>query len=220
MPAAGSGGSPTSVAASTGHGRDSVGANGQPVGSGPVTIHILTRQLIAALLLCLGLAANAQTIFVDSRRVASDSPEGWAMRFVTAASLVTGFGADPGLAPGQWALSAELASIPHLDQAQRQVGFGGAKAEDLNKSPVFGRARLWLGLPAGLTAELGYTPALEINGAKPGDLYSLALGRQIFQHNAWQGYARVFVQRGRVGGDITCSAEIAGVDDVVANPFG
>lgn len=180
------------------------------------------RTLRTAACLALGLAnaAAAQTVFEDSRRVALDSPEGWAMSYVTASTLMTGFGGHPDLGPWQWAVSAELASIPHLSQAQRQVGFGGAKSEDLNKSPVFGRGRGWLGLPGGWVAELGYTPELEIGGAGPSDLFSLAVGRKLYAFGNWQWYGRAYIQRGRAGGDITCPASLAGNQDPQANPFG
>lgn len=174
----------------------------------------------AWLLLALANTAAAQTVFEDSRRVALDSPEGWAMSYVTASSLMTGFGGNPDLAPWQWAISAEIGSIEHLSAAQRQVGFSGAKSEDLNKSPVFGRGRGWLGLPGGFVAELGYTPELEIGGAKPRDLFSLALGRQLYATEHWQWYGRAFIQRGRAGGDITCPASLAGNEDAQVNPFG
>ena len=174
--------------------------------------------LLIALLLAPALPA--QTVFEDSRRVGLDTPEGWAMAYVSASSLMTGFGGDPQLAPWQWAVSAELASIPHLSQAQQQVGFSGAKAEDLNKSPVFGRGRVWLGLPGRWVAELGYTPELTIDGAQPEDLFSLALGRELYAVGNWSGYGRGMIQRGRAGGDITCPRSLAGDQDPLVNPFG
>ena len=71
------------------------------------------------------------------------------MNYFAASSLMTSFGESPELRPGRWSVAAELGHIPRLSDAQRRVGFNGFKTEDLNKSPVFGRLRLWLGLPAG-----------------------------------------------------------------------
>ena len=56
------------------------------------------------------------------------------------------------------------------------MGLGGAKQEDLNKSPVFGRLRLTLGLPGGFVADLGYTPPLSIRGTRARDLFAGIVG--------------------------------------------
>jgi hypothetical protein len=141
------------------------------------------------------------------------------MGFVTASSLMTGFGATPELAPGSFALSSELGSIPWLDEAQQQVGFGGIKDEDLNKSPAFGRVRAWIGLPAGFVAELAWTPPVEINGASPGDVFAIGFGRRWIDREPWSLSTRVHGQVGRVSGDITCPADIAGNLDPVVNPY-
>lgn len=174
-------------------------------------------------LLCLLLSdqrACAQTVIHDKELLASDRPEAWAMNYVVASSFMTAFGASPALAPGRWSGALELGHIPRLDAAQQRVGFRGSKLEDLNKSPVFGRLRLMLGLPAGWVAELGYTPPLAIDGTRAHDLVALAIGRRVFERDGLSLSVRAFGQHGSATGDITCAANLAGVRDFERNPFG
>lgn len=164
--------------------------------------------------------AAAQTVLDDEEILASDRPEAWAMNYVVASTTMTAFGATPALAAGDWQIAADLGHVPRLSREQQQVGFGGEKAEDLNKSPVFGRLRFGVGLGAGFVAELGYTPPLTIDGTRTRDLVSLALGKRWWQSDAWSLSSRVFGQHGSAHGDITCPEDIAGPFDDEANPFG
>ena len=142
------------------------------------------------------------------------------MNYVAASTFMTGFGATPALAPWQWSGDAVFAYIPRLSEAQQRIGFNGTKVEDLNKTPVFGRARIMLGLPSGFVAEVGYTPPLQINGTKPRDLVAFAIGRRVVERGRFSLSARLFGQHGRISGDITCPARLAGVSDRQQNPFG
>jgi len=175
--------------------------------------------VMASLLLC-NTPMHAQTVFRDDEILDDDRPEAWAMNYFAAASLMTAFGESPALAPGRWSLALEAGHIPRLDAPQRQVGFNGFKGEDLNRSPVFGRWRLMLGLPGGWIAELGHTPPLAIDGVRPRDLVALALGRRLVDRDRFTLSARVFGQHGSASGDITCPGELAGVDDSQRNPYG
>lgn len=168
----------------------------------------------------IGQGASAQTVFRDDEILSPDRPESWAMNYFAASSLMTAFGEGYALAPGQWEAAAELGHIPRLSDTQQRVGFIGTKAEDLNKSPLFGRLRLGLGLPAGWIAELGYTPPLTIDGTRPRDLVALAIGRRVFERGTFGLSARAFGQHGTVKGDVTCPGEIAGVEDSERNPYG
>ena len=165
-------------------------------------------------------SAQAQMVIDDEEILASDRPEAWAMHYVSAASFMTGFGATPTLTSGEWQLSGDLGHVPSLSARQRQVGFAGEKAEDLNKSPVFGRARAAVGLPAGWVAELGYTPPLKIDGTQTQDLFALAFGRRLVERERWSLSARVFGQHGSAAGDITCPEQVVGPFNEVTNPFG
>lgn len=181
------------------------------------------RRGLMLLLFFLQLVATgttAQLVIHNDEDLASDRPEAWAMNYMAASSLMTAFGQTPALRAWDWAVALDAAQIPRLSAAQQRVGFNGTKEEDLNKSPVFGRARLLLGLPGEWVAELGYTPPLTINGVQPRDLVSFALGRRVFDSDGFTFSARIFGQHGRAVGDVTCPARIAGVSDLHVNPYG
>lgn len=165
-------------------------------------------------------AAPAQTVIEDNRSLASDTPEAWAMRYFAGTTLMTSFGETARLAPWGWSIAFDLGSIPHLSDAQQRVGFGGFKNEDLNKSPVFGRLRLAVGLPGAWVAELGYTPPLEIGGSRARNVVALAVGGRLFESDAFTLSIRALGQVGKVQGDITCPARIVGVTDPLQNPYG
>jgi hypothetical protein len=177
------------------------------------------RWLLACSLLA-SQGAVAQDVFRQDELLSSDRPEAWAMNYFAASSLTTAFGETPALRPGQWQAAVELGHIPRLSEEQQRVGFNAFKREDLNKSPVFGRLRMSLGLPAGWIAELAYTPPVTIDGTRPRDLIALALGHRLIEHGAYTLSARAFGQHGGAQGDITCPAELAGVEDSERNPYG
>jgi hypothetical protein len=179
----------------------------------------LPLLVLPALLGC-GAAAHAQEVVRNDESLAAHRPEAWAMGYFTSATTMTGFGLPPELAPGDVRLAAEIGSLPHLDQSERRVGFNGEKLEDLNKSPAFGRARIWVGLPGKIVAELGYTPPFAVGGARPRDLFAVALSRRIFESGRHALSLRVLGQHGAVTGDFTCPAELAGVADPFLNPYG
>jgi hypothetical protein len=170
------------------------------------------------LLLLFGQCAWAQTVIHDDENLAADRTEAWAMNYMAATTYMSGLGDD--MAPGDWNAVLELGEIPPLSAAKRQVGLRGTKFEDLNKSPVFGRLRVSVGLPAGWVGEFGYTPPLAINGLRARGLFAAAFGRRLLVRDNWRLSARVFGQHGSVDGDITCPADIAGVSDPVSNPYG
>lgn len=174
--------------------------------------------LLATLLLC-GPGARAQTVIHNDEHLASDRPEAWAMSYVAAASLMTAFGETPALASGHWIFAVDLGHVPRLSEAQQRIGLNGLKQEDLNRSPLFGRMRLMLGVPGGWVAEFGYTPPLAIEGTQPRDLVAVAIGNRVFERGPFSLSVRVFGQHGRVHGDITCPGKLAGVADRRQNPF-
>jgi hypothetical protein len=167
-------------------------------------------------------AAHAQAVPVVrfDEILAPDRPEAWAMQYVAAATLPAGYSPCPALAPGAWELAGELAQMPSIDEDRRRVGFEGTKVENLNTAPVFGRLRGALGLPGRWRLEAGWTPPVTLDGARPQELVSLAVGKRWLVGEAWSLDARAFGQHGSIGGDFTCPAELAGVADPDANPFG
>jgi hypothetical protein len=170
---------------------------------------IATSVLLGMSLATAQQPALAQDVLFDYERESFDSPEGWAMAHTVSASLNLGAGPAATLERGDWRVSAELGSIPHLSREEQRVGFGGYKLEDMNKSPVFGRGRLHVGLPGAITAELSWTPPLEINGGKPQHLFGVALERNLWRGEDWSLGGRLFALRGDARGDTTCSRSVA-----------
>lgn len=180
----------------------------------------LPAMVLPAMLLAWPTPVQAQDVFADRELLASERPEAWAMNYFTATTFMTAFGETPALQSGQWDLALEFGHIPHLDESQRTVGFNGFKNEDLNKSPVFGRARVTVGLPGRWVAELGYTPSVTIDGLQAHDLFALAFARRWIDRDRFTLSARVFGQHGSATGDITCPGELAGDPDPLRNPYG
>jgi hypothetical protein len=179
----------------------------------------LLHLLLGTLLLC-SPGACAQVVVHNDENLASNRPEAWAMNYVAASSLMTAFGQTPALTAWRWGVALDLGYIPSLSEAQQRVGLRGIKQEDLNRSPVFGRLRLILGLPGDFVAELGYTPPLSIDGTQPLDLVALSIGRRLFEHDSFTLSMQLFGQHGRAQGDITCPVRLAGIADRQQNPFG
>lgn len=169
----------------------------------------ITSMLLATITLLEPMFAEAQSTIGTDESVSIDSPEGWAMAYMTAASLNLGQTQPVSTRPGKIRLAAELAAIPSLNADQQRVGFGGFKDEDLNKSPVFGRVRLSLGLVWDFTAELAWTPPLELEGAKPDGLWGLALSKPLAGSDNWGLGFRLYSQQGHVEADVTCSSQVA-----------
>lgn len=174
--------------------------------------------LLLSSLLPTGMAA-AQVVATGTELLDSDRPESWAMNYVEATTLMTPIDSTV-LGPGQFSIAGDLGSIPRLSAEQRQVGLAGFKREDLNKSPVFGRVRIAVGLPASWVVELGWTPPVAVNGLKTRDLFSSAIGRQWFASSKLHLYTRLFGQQGAAEGDITCPADVVGNPDPDINPVG
>lgn len=161
---------------------------------------------LAGLLSGAGLACaqpvNNAVEYLDFRR-----PEAWAMAYVGAAMLPSGWSLRP--QGSGWSAALELNEVPHLSQRQRRVGFDGIKLEDLNRSPVFGRAWLGYALPWGWSVQAGWTPPIRIKGAKASELWSLVLARR-FEHGPWRYGVAVHGGSARIGGSFTCYDAIIG----------
>ncbi len=162
----------------------------------------------------------AQTVLRFEQKLDFDEPEAWAMKHTAALATMTGLAVAPKLDQWEIRLAVEGSSVPTLSEDERRVGFGGVKVEDLNRTSVFGRVRLQLGLPAGFSATLGYVPPVEINGIEP-DLISLAVERALIDKDSWRLGLRLFGQTGSVTGDFTCDrTTVAAGADRARNPFG
>ena len=145
---------------------------------------------------------------VQTEEVEFDSPEGWGMAYMSAASLNLSDSFIEPLEFGEVVISAEISTIPKLNSEQQKIGFGGLKFEDLNKSPVFGRGKLKMGFYWDTIFEFSLTPSLEIKGAKPKDLYGFALSKKLFENDNLNLGARMFNLSGYAVADVTCSSEV------------
>ncbi len=137
-----------------------------------------------------------------------DRPEAWAMKYFSSVSLLTGLGPPRAREPWSFEIGLELDNIPHLDEGQRRIGFGGAKVEDLNRLPAFFRPRLTIGLPAKWSLDVAYVPPLEVRGVKS-HLFALGLERPVYSAGPWTLGIRFIGQIGEVESDFTCSEEDA-----------
>ena len=141
-----------------------------------------------------------------------DSPEGWAMAFMTASAQNLGQKPPHSINLRDISISAELSSIPRLTKEQQRIGFGGFKDEDLNKSPAFGRLRANIGLPWNLDAEISWTPPLQINDSKPDHLWGVGLSKPLFNNEKIGIGLRFFLLRGGVVASVTCSEDTVRFD--------
>jgi len=170
---------------------------------GPLPLSFLAVAL-TVVVLAFPVAAQLPVLELE-QELGFDDPEAWAMKYFASASLFTALGPVERRPTGAVDLGLEVLQIPDLDREQRTVGFGGFKEEDLNRSPVWGRVRVALGLPRGFALVLGWVPPVEIDGVE-GNLLSLAVEKVLFERQRWTLGLRVYGQSGEVTGDLTCSA--------------
>lgn len=158
-------------------------------------------------LITLALLMFFSSIAYSDQNVDLDSPEGWAMAFMTASAQNLGQAPPHSVNVRDISFSAELSSIPRLSKEQQKIGFGGFKDEDLNKSPAFGRLRANIGLPWNVDAEISWTPPLKINNSKPDHLWGAALSKPLFDNERISVGLRLFLLRGGVIASVTCSED-------------
>ena len=154
----------------------------------------------------LPLGVAGQTVIEDVTELDSEAPEAWAMAWYTSLGLFHSFGAPRVITPGEFTFGFEGGLIPQLSDTERRVGFGGTKLEDTNKSRLFGRLRLGVGLPGSITAELGFVPPVKRNGAKPA-LFAASVGVPVRNQSGLRVGARLYGQIGKIEGDFTCDRE-------------
>jgi len=152
-------------------------------------------------------------------RLAKDRPEFWAMKLVGSELLMTAMEAPHGTEPGRIELGLEAGWLPSLNEQQRLIGFTGTKEENVNRTPVFGRPRISLGLPHNVTVTAGYVPPVRIDGIRP-NILTFAASRPVIVSQVWRLAVRAHGLIGNLQGDITCDRETvsAGLDPV-RNPY-
>jgi opacity protein-like surface antigen len=180
---------------------------------------LLHGLVLAAALSALSAAAWAQPVFAPREDLHFDRPEAWAMKYFTSVTLLTGLGVPRSLPAGAIEIGLEGGWVPGLSEEERRVGFYGTKVEDLNKTSIFGRPRLTVGLPASFSVTVAWAPPGKVGGVEP-NLVSLALARPIWEGEVARLGLRLHAQDGSIQGDITCPEEaVAAGDDPIANPF-
>jgi hypothetical protein len=174
---------------------------------------------LALVVVALAAPACAETVLRDHEVLDFDRPEAWAMAWTAAVTLPTALGDPRRLAPGSVEVGLEGGWVPRLSEQQRTVGFLGEKPEDLNRTAVFGRPRLAVGLPGQLTATVAWAPPVDVGGVEP-SILSLAIGRPLWRGDRATLGVRVFGERGTLRGDLTCPADVAASTDPFRNPYG
>lgn len=170
---------------------------------------LLVRRLLFLLIISFIFSPKIQAnSSIITQNVDFNSPEGWGMAYMTAASLNLADSFPERLSFGEFEISAEINSIPELNSEQQKIGFGGLKYEDLNKSPVFGKGKIKMGFYYDSILEFSYTPSLEINGAKPKDLYGFSLSKELIKNANFNFGLRVFNLSGHAVADVTCSKQV------------
>jgi hypothetical protein len=175
--------------------------------------------LVSLLAVCWVPAARAQILLDFTDELDFDRPEAWAMKYYASLTLLTGFGAPRALEPGRIDIYLEGGWVPSLSEAERTVGFNGTKTEDLNRTSVFVRPAVVIGLPRKLSLTLTWVPPVEAFGVEP-NLLAVAIGRPVHQARTWRLGLRGFAQYGTLEADFTCPEDVvAAGDNPELNPF-
>jgi len=146
--------------------------------------------------------------------VGFDSPEGWALKYFTSASIMSGLQPpDPMIENnrrwGSLAVGFEVGWIPTLTPGQAQVGFSGHKQEDVSKAPIFARPVIRVGLPWKFVGVVAGPPPITIFGVTP-HLLALGLERPIIERTNWTIGWRASGQFGAVKAPFTCPQRALG----------
>ena len=175
-------------------------------------------SLVAFLTLLTG-SAGAQQVIAVAEEIDFNRPEAWGLKYFTSLSLLTSMGTLDELEPGAIEVAMEVGWVPSLSATERRIGFNGTKLEDLNKTSIFGRPRVHVGLPKQYVLTLSYVPPIEVAGIEP-HLLSAAIARTVWCSDTWRLGLRLYGQLGTVEGDLTCDADtVAAGADPLRNPF-
>jgi len=179
-----------------------------------------TRWALLSIALVIPCALPAQVLLDQTEDLHFDRPESWAMKYYGSVTLLTVLGGPQELAPGEVVIGFECSWLPTLSAEQQRVGFFGIKEEDLNRSSVFGRGRLLVGLPGAFVLTAAYVPPVDLQGIEP-HLLAVGVGRTVAERGRWRLGAQLSGELGALEGDITCSRDVARAgDDPERNPFG
>src|SRR5258708_7367332 len=166
----------------------------------------MAKVSVLACLLAGSAFAQSGTI-TRVQRVSFDSPEGWALKYYTSATLMSGL--QPPEASledrhlGSINVGLELGWLPTLTPERARVGFSGRKEEDLNKAPIFVRPVVRVGLPWRLSLVVAAPLPTQVFGVTP-RLFAFGLERPIVERNRWRLGWRAYGQVGSLKGAFTC----------------
>jgi hypothetical protein len=140
-------------------------------------------------------------------RIASDRPEAWALKYFTSATALGGLSTPDRLNAGSLAIQLESGWLPTLSAEQQRVGSNGTTSQDLNKAPLFARARVTLGLARGLAIIVAVDPPIRSFGVTP-RLLALGIDGVIHDSHTWRFGWRAHGQIGSVTSAVTCPASV------------
>ena len=152
-----------------------------------------------------------------------DSHEARLLAFYQAPLVFSMASAPRSVAAGDLALGAEVGNVPSPSSQLRRPEFCyQSHSEETTLTPMYGRPRLMLGLPAGVALEASYVPPVTVGDATP-NLVSVALARPteltVGQREVTLAL-RAHGTFGRVRGAITCPATALQTDDATAPCYG
>ena len=152
----------------------------------PMTTNRLSRLLLALLCL-LPVPTDAQSVIDFREDLDFDRPEAWALKYFSGATLFDR-PRSPRAAAGRFGRARPRGGLdPQPVRRRTPGGFNGTKVEDLNKTPIFARPRLTVGLPAASLAHPGLRAAGRGRRAPDPYLVSLALGRPLVERDLAAG---------------------------------
>jgi hypothetical protein len=151
-------------------------------------------------------------VFKPNDHIGFERPEAWGLKYFAASSLLSGLPA-PSLpeehAAGKISIGLEIDWLPQLDAGQQRIGFNGTTPEDLNKSPIFARPVVRVGLPDKFSVVLAAPPPFELFGVHA-HLLAFGLERPLVEREHWTLGWRGYGQVGSVKGAFTCPNSVLG----------
>ena len=119
----------------------------------------------------------------NNYHVGFDRPEAWGLKYFASTSLLSGLQLpEPpeGHRIGSITVGFEAGWLPALDAGQRRIGFNGKALEDLNKTPIFARPLVKVGLPAKFSVIVAAPPPFPVFGVTS-HLFAFGLERPILE---------------------------------------
>ena len=121
---------------------------------------------------------------------------------------------------GSLTVGFEMGWLPALSADQARVGFSGHKEEDLNKSPIFARPVVRVGLPWKFTGIAAFTAPVRVWDVTP-HLAAFGLERPIVERGQWTLSWRGYGQVGHAESSFTCpQRSLAFAPGTPQNPAG